>query len=147
MLFINLCFVDRSVLIEAGGKPFGGFLIQRPGQCLHAFGVVWGYPSIYGHRIVQGIELDIFVLLHEAGGIGLLEHPQKLVDGDVHILVRCFRSCPCARLRVFGCARVQLISEREKYLFHIYKIACCFFCRRNGAPPIKSGGYIFFVAL
>ena len=25
--------------------------------------------------------------------------------------------------------RVQLISERENYLFHIYKIACCFFCR------------------
>ena len=38
---------------------------------------------------------------------------------------------------------------QEKYLFHIYKIACCFFCRRNGETPDKIGGflgYIFFVA-
>jgi hypothetical protein len=75
MLFIDLCFVDRSVLTEAVSKPFGCFLIQRPGQCLHTFGIVRGYPSVDGHRIVQSLELDIFVLLHEASGIGMLEHP------------------------------------------------------------------------
>ena len=45
------------------------------------------------------------------------------------------------RSLVFGCARVQIISEREKYLFHICKIACCFFGCGNGETPDKIGGF------
>ena len=90
MLFIDLCFVDCSVLTKAVGKPFGGFLTQRLGQCLHAFGVVSGYSTVNGYGVIQRFELDILVLLHEAGRIGLLEHPQELIDCNIHILVRCF---------------------------------------------------------
>lgn len=90
MLFIDLSFVYRSVLAEAVGKPFGCFLTQRPGQCLHAFGVVSCYSTVNGDGVIQRLELDILVLLHEAGRIGLPEHPKELTDGNVHVLVRCF---------------------------------------------------------
>ena len=82
--------------------------------------------------------------------------------GQVRLLSHCFPtfcgikksawicSYPCARWLVFGCARVRLTTEREKYLFHICKIACKNFDRRNGETPDKIGGFlgnIFFIAL
>ena len=56
-------------------------------------------------------------------------------------------------MRLVACIRLCESSahyRKGKYLFHIYKIACKNFDRRNGETPDKIGGFlgnIFFIAL
>ena len=63
-------------------------LTRRGWEGIHYIGSFGKDVFLYG--VIQRFELDILVLLHEAGRIGLLEHPQELIDCNIHILVRCF---------------------------------------------------------
>ena len=86
MLFINLRFIRRSILIGSVRQIIGGFLIQR---LRHSFTLLPLERSRHANQWrCHDLNRIYSPLLYKAGQIGALEHMQKLIDSNVCILAQ-----------------------------------------------------------